>query len=240
MAAIFGGTEFFGKLGQLLSKFTLWVKKFVEIALSSMVFKIQTFCALHFWKKIENSKWPPFWWVKNSLNLGKASLHRPPMDQKVLAKSLYVALFSRCVLWFLRKIRKFKMAGQKNFENWVTYSRVTLWVKHFIKITLSSTVFEIQAFFCFAFLKKIRKFKMATILLKLGRLVFTDTLWVKSFAEIALSRMVFEKEAFFCFAKNLKIQNGRHSWWDKIFLKTGSATQQKNPVDQRFRRICSI
>ena len=32
-----------------------------------------------------------------------------------------------------------------------------------LEITLSSTVFEIQGFLCFAFLKKIRKFKMATI-----------------------------------------------------------------------------
>ena len=40
---------------------------------------------------------------------------------------------------------------QKFFEHWV--SRVTLWVKYFIEIALSSTVFEIQALLCFAFLK---------------------------------------------------------------------------------------
>ena len=33
----------------------------------------------------------------------------------------------------------------------------------FAEIALSGKVFEIQAFLCFAFLKKIRKFKMATI-----------------------------------------------------------------------------
>ena len=36
------------------------------------------------------------------------------------------------------------------------------WDKNFVKIALSSTVFEIQAFLCFAFLKKIQK-KMTAI-----------------------------------------------------------------------------
>ena len=40
MAAIFGGTKKFGKLGQLLSRVTLRIKIFVEIALSSMVSEI--------------------------------------------------------------------------------------------------------------------------------------------------------------------------------------------------------
>ena len=35
-------------------------------------------------------------------------------------------------------------------------SRVTLHVKSFVKIALSSTVFEIQALFCFTFLKKFK------------------------------------------------------------------------------------
>ena len=63
----------------------------------------------------------------------------------------------------------------------------------------------------------------------LERLVFTDTLWVKNFVEIALSGTVFEIQAFLCFVifvKNFEIQNGRHFWQDKFFLKNGSATQQ--------------
>ena len=40
MAAIFGETKFFSKLAWLLCRDTLWVKNFVEIALSSMVFEI--------------------------------------------------------------------------------------------------------------------------------------------------------------------------------------------------------
>ena len=35
--------------------------------------------------------------------------------------------------------------------------------QNFVEIALPSTVFEIQGFLCFAFLKKIQKFKMATI-----------------------------------------------------------------------------
>ena len=45
----------------------------------------------------------------------------------------------------------------------------------------------------------------------------------------------------FCnFAKNSKIQNGRHFWRDKIFLKIGMATLQIYPVGQKFRRNRSI
>ena len=74
---------------------------------------------------------------------------------------------------FLRKIRKFKIDaifGRKIFFLKLSQllSSVTLWVKNFVEITLSSTVFEIQAFFCFSFLKKIQNFKMtATVPSKL-------------------------------------------------------------------------
>ena len=40
MAAIFGETKFFWKLGKVLRRDTLRVKNFVEIALSSTVFEI--------------------------------------------------------------------------------------------------------------------------------------------------------------------------------------------------------
>ena len=45
------------------------------------------------------------------------------------------------------------LVGQKLFENWVSYSAVTLRFKIFIEITLSTTVFEIQAFLSFTFFK---------------------------------------------------------------------------------------
>ena len=60
---------------------------------------------------------------------------------------------------------------------------------------------------------------------------------------MALSSRVFEIQAFLCFAifaKNSKIQNGRHFWRDKIFLKLGMATLQIYPVGQKFRRNRSI
>ena len=68
-------------------------------------------------------------------------------------------------------------------------------------------------------------------------------MWVKEFAEFTLSGTVLEIQAFFCFAifvKNLKIQYGRHFWWDKKFLKIESATQQSYPIDQNFCRNCSM
>ena len=72
--------------------------------------------------------------------------------QLVLSKSLYLPQFSRykhfCVFQFLRKIGKFKMAtifGETKFFGklgWLL-CRDILWVKNFVQIALSSTVFEI-------------------------------------------------------------------------------------------------
>ena len=87
------------------------------------------FC--NFCEKFENSKWPPFLarqkffenWEKYSAEISCGS--------KILSKLLYLARFLRykhfCVLQFLRKFRKFKMAAilgeTKNLvENWENYS----------------------------------------------------------------------------------------------------------------------
>ena len=140
-----------------------------QITLSSTVFEIQAFLCFAF-LKIPNGC--IFLRVKNSLKLEKASIHRPPVAQKFWRNHSMSPCFRDksicCVLQFLQKIRKFKMTaifgGTKLFENRVSHSaEVTLWVKDFIKIALSSTVFEIQAF-CVWIFEKIRKFKMATIL----------------------------------------------------------------------------
>ena len=105
----------------------------------------------------------------------------------------------------------------KKFSKVVTvYSLATLGVENFDKIALSLTVKEIEALLCFAFLAKIRKFKMAATLenfLKSCHIYFLDTLGVENFDEIALSPTVKEIEAFLCFrifGENSKIQNGRH------------------------------
>ena len=72
MAAIFGKTNFFFlKIGMAKKIDTLWVKNFVEIALSSRVFEIQAFFCFaifaknpkiqnghHFWRdKIKKMAW---------------------------------------------------------------------------------------------------------------------------------------------------------------------------------------
>ena len=78
---------------------------------------------------------------------------------------------------------------------------------------------------------------------KLQRVHFLDTPWVENFDEIALSRTVKEIEANLCFAifgKNSKIQNGRHFWGGKIFLKIAKSTLLRYPVGRKFRRNRSI
>ena len=110
------------------------------------------FCVWNFCKKFENSKWPPFWARQNFFENWDGCSGEIHWGLKISSKSLYLARFSRykhfCVLQFLRKIRKFKMAtilGEKIFFwklGWLL-CRDTLWVKNFAEIALSSTVFKI-------------------------------------------------------------------------------------------------
>ena len=70
-----------------------------------------------------------------------------------------------------------------------------------------------------------------------------DTPRVENFDEIAQSRTVKEIKANLCFAifgKNPKIQNGRHFWGGKIFLKIAKSTFLRCPVGRKFRRNRSI
>ena len=73
------------------------------------------FCVLQFCEKFENSKWPPFLARQNFFENWHGYSAEIPCGSKILSKSLYLARFSRykhfCVLQFLRKIRKFKMAA---------------------------------------------------------------------------------------------------------------------------------
>ena len=76
---------------------------------------ISIFVFCNFCENFENSKWPPFLarqkffenWEKYSAEISCGS--------KILSKLLYLARFLRykhfCVLQFLRKFRKFKMAA---------------------------------------------------------------------------------------------------------------------------------
>ena len=110
------------------------------------------FCVLQFCEKFENSKWPPFLARQNFFENWHGYSAEIPCGSKISSKSLYLARFSRYkhfyVLQFLRKIRKFKMAaifGETKFFSKLAWllCRDTLWVKNFVEITLSSTVFEI-------------------------------------------------------------------------------------------------
>ena len=92
-----------------------------------------------------------------------------PSGSKILLKSLYLAWFRYkhfCVLQFLRKIRKFKLAailGVTNFfENWDGYSAEIPCGSKISSLYLAR--FSRYKHFCvLQFLRKIRKFKMAAI-----------------------------------------------------------------------------
>ena len=163
------------------------------------------FC--NFCKKFENSKWPPFLARQNFFQNWDNYSPEIPWGSKILSKSLYLARFSRykhfCVLQFLRKFRKFKMAAifgeTKFFENWEKYSAdISCGSKILSKLLYLARFLRYKHFCVLQFLRKFRKFKMAAILgetkifWKLGKLLRRDTLRVKNFVEIALSSTVFE------------------------------------------------
>ena len=96
----------------------------------------------------------------------------------------------------------------------------TKWVKKFAEFALSGTVFEIQAFLCFAIFVKNSKWPP---FLKIGSATQQSYPMDQIFVEIALSSTVFEIQAFLCFAifaKNSKIENSRHFWASEIFVET--------------------
>ena len=110
------------------------------------------FC--HFWQKFENSKWPPFLGRGNFFLNYQEYNAQIPCGSKILTKSLYLARLRRykqiCVLPFLAKIRKFKMAaifgeGKIFGKLQRLHSLGTLWVENFDEITLSRRVKEIEA-----------------------------------------------------------------------------------------------
>ena len=76
---------------------------------------ISIFMFCNFCKKFENSKWPPFLARKFFFQNWDNYSAEIPCGSKISSKSLYLARFSRykhfCVLQFLRKFRKFKMAA---------------------------------------------------------------------------------------------------------------------------------
>ena len=171
-----------------------------------------------------------------------ATLQSYPVGKKNSSKSLYLVQFLRykhfCVLQFLRKIRQFKL------------SAIFGETKFFLKIEMATLKrypvgkkFRQNCSILHGFRDISIIFSETKFFWKLWWLLCTDSLGVKNFIEIVLSCTVFKIQPFLCFAnfaKKSKIQNVRHFWWDKIFLKIGMATLQGYPVDQKFRRNHSI
>ena len=191
--------------------------------------------------------------MKNSLKLGKASLHRPHVDQKFW-RNHSVALFLEIQAFFVlcNLCKKFKMVtifDRSKFFGKLDQllSRVTLWVKNFAEINVCSSVFEIQAFF-----KKInlniqngRHFWQVRYSLKLGKARLHRYRGSKILAKSLYVALFSRYKYFLClasFAKISKIPSGRHFFQDKFFFfsKIGSATQQSYPVSQIFHQNRSV
>ena len=109
MAAIFGEGKIFGKLQRLHSLDTLWVENFDEIALSRTVTEIEAnLCFAIFGKnsKIQNGR--HFWGGENFLKIANITFLRYPVGRKFRRNR---SISQICVLPFLAKILKFKMAA---------------------------------------------------------------------------------------------------------------------------------
>ena len=134
---------------------------------------ISIFMFCNFCEKFENSKWPPFLARQNFFQNWDNYSAELPCGSKISSKSLYLARFSRykhfCVLQFLRKFRKFKMAAflvrQNFFENWEKYSaEIPCGLKILSKLLYLARFLRYKHFCVLQFLRKFRKFKMAAIL----------------------------------------------------------------------------
>ena len=92
--------------GSKISSKSLYLARFSNIS-------IFVFC--NFFENFENSKWPPFLARQNFFENWEKYSAEISCGSKILSKLLYLARFLRykhfCVLQFLRKFRKFKMAA---------------------------------------------------------------------------------------------------------------------------------
>ena len=135
MAAYNDRKTSFGKKRLVDSGDTLWVKNFIEIALSYIVSEINAFLHLH-----RNQRWPP-------KKAGKRFWGKGARDH---ADTLWFQNFVEITLprtvykinAFLHFTQKFKMATknlwQENYfwENLPVHSADNLWVKNFVEIAL--------------------------------------------------------------------------------------------------------
>ena len=181
------------------------------------------FC--NFCKKFENSKWSPFLARQTIFDIWVNYSAEIPYGSKISTKPLSLAQFSRykcfCVLQFLRKIRKFKMAAifgeTKFFENWVFHSAYTLRVENFVEIALSRSISEINTF-----LRLTQKFKMAA---KIGGKTFLQKVASRlciypvgqKFCQNRSISLHFQDKRVFAF--NAEIQDDHQKWRENNFCK---------------------
>ena len=117
MAGIFGKGQNFLKIAKSTFLGTLWVENLDEITLSRTVKEIEAYlCFAIFGKNSKMQNGHQFWGGENFLKIAKStSLRYARCGSKISMKSLYLARLRRqkqiCVLPFLAKIRKFKMAA---------------------------------------------------------------------------------------------------------------------------------
>ena len=120
--------------------------------------------------------------------------------------------------------------------------------QNFVKITIKHNFPDISIFVFCNFCEKLENSKWPPFLER----QFFET-WQDYSVEIPCGSKISSKSLYlaqflrykhFCalhfLVKNSKIQNGRHFWQDKFFLKIGITTLQRYPAGQRFRRNRSI
>ena len=118
------------------------------------------------------------------------------------------------------------------------------WVKNFDEITLSCTVKEKEANFCFSIFGK--KFKNSKWPPFLGRGKFFENCqeyisYIPCGSKISTKSLYLarlRRYANLCFSifdKNSNIQNGRHMWEEENFLKIAKSTLLRYPVSRKVR-----
>ena len=166
MATIFGEVKYSLKLGKAsLHRYPVGQKFCRNHSIWHDFRDTSIFVFCDFCEKFEKFKMAAiFWQVNYSLKLGKVSLHRYPVDQTFgRNRTIWhgfqdISIFEFCD--FCEKFENSKwpplLADKKKILKLAELLRKgTIWVKNFVEIAISSTVFEIQGFLCFAFLKKI-------------------------------------------------------------------------------------
>ena len=131
------------------------VKHFVKSSISHGLSRYKHVCVLQVLQKIRKLKMSTIFDKITIFFFGKLvwlpsrdSLRANNFVIIALSHTLFKIQAFFCVLQFLQKIRKYKMAaifGETKFFGklgWL-YRRATPWIKNFVEIDLSSTVFEI-------------------------------------------------------------------------------------------------